>query len=62
MNYQALAELLFPDVTEIPEQLEARFPQYHFAKHKGYGTKRHYELLRRYGPCPIHRRTFLKKL
>ena len=39
-----------------------QYPGYHFEKHKGYGTKRHYELLRRYGPCPIHRRTFLKKL
>ena len=29
---------------------------------KGYPTKRHYELLRKYGPCPIHRKTFLKKL
>ena len=41
--------------------LEERFPQYHFAKHKGYGTKLHYEMLDTYGPCPEHRRTFLKK-
>jgi len=38
------------------------YPEYEFEKHKGYPTKRHYELLRRYGPCPIHRRSFLKKL
>lgn len=38
------------------------YPQYEFERHKGYGTKRHYELLREHGPCPIHRRTFLKKL
>ena len=38
------------------------FPQYGFEIHKGYGTKAHYEALRQYGPCPIHRRTFLKKL
>ena len=38
------------------------YPQYEFERHKGYPTKRHYELLRKYGPCPIHRRTFLKKL
>lgn len=38
------------------------YPQYEFERHKGYPTRRHYELLRQYGPCPIHRRTFLKKL
>ena len=38
-----------------------KYPEYHFEKHKGYGTKLHYELLAQYGPCPIHRRTFLKK-
>ena len=38
------------------------YPQYEFGRHKGYPTKLHYELLRRYGPCPIHRKTFLKKL
>lgn len=37
------------------------YPQYGFAKHKGYGTKAHYEALRQFGPCPIHRKTFLKK-
>ena len=43
------------------EVLETEYPQYQFAKHKGYGTKLHYELLDQYGPCPVHRRTFLKK-
>ena len=38
------------------------YPQYGFEQHKGYPTKLHYERLRQYGPCPIHRRTFLKKL
>ena len=38
------------------------YPEYRFDKHKGYGTKLHYELLRQYGPSPIHRRTFLKNL
>lgn len=37
------------------------YPEYGFDVHKGYGTKAHYEALRKYGPCPIHRRTFLKK-
>lgn len=38
------------------------YPNYEFELHKGYPTKRHYELLRQFGPCPIHRRSFLKKL
>ena len=44
------------------KEIAAQYPQYEFDRHKGYGTKRHYELLRRYGPSPIHRRTFLKNL
>lgn len=44
------------------EEMAIQYPQYEFERHKGYPTKRHYELLRQYGPCPIHRRTFLKKL
>lgn len=43
-------------------EMAARYPEYEFERHKGYPTKRHYELLRKYGPCPIHRKTFLKKL
>jgi len=35
------------------------YPEYGFAKHKGYGTKDHIEALRTYGPCPIHRRSFI---
>ena len=38
--------------------LDARFPGYGFARHKGYGTRAHLEALRRLGPCPAHRRTF----
>ena len=45
----------------LMEELDGEYPQYGFAVHKGYGTKRHYEALREFGPCPIHRRTFLKK-
>lgn len=44
------------------EEMARLYPQYGFEKHKGYPTKRHYELLRQHGPCPIHRLTFLKKL
>lgn len=42
--------------------LDEVYPEYGFAKHKGYPTKAHYEALRKYGPCPIHRKTFLKNL
>lgn len=38
------------------------YPEYAFDRHKGYGTKLHYELLHKYGPSPIHRRSFLKNL
>lgn len=44
------------------EEQDAIYPQYGFALHKGYGTQAHYATLRAHGPCPIHRRTFLKKL
>ncbi|MDD6645896.1 MAG: ribonuclease HII [Oscillospiraceae bacterium] len=41
---------------------ESEYPQYGFAKHKGYGTKQHREMILKYGPCKIHRMSFLKKL
>lgn len=43
-------------------EMAEQYPEYKFEKHKGYGTKVHYEALRQYGPSPIHRRTFLKNL
>ncbi len=43
-------------------ELDALYPQYGFAKHKGYGTKAHYEAILTYGPSPVHRMSFLKKL
>lgn len=43
-------------------KLAEEYPQYGFEVHKGYGTKAHYEALEKYGPCPVHRMTFLKKL
>lgn len=43
-------------------EMAVLYPQYEFERHKGYPTKHHYELLREFGPCPIHRRSFLKKL
>ena len=43
------------------EEMAEKFPQYHFDRHKGYGTRLHYQMLDQYGPSPIHRLTFLKK-
>ena len=43
------------------EQLAEAYPQYRFDQHKGYGTRLHYEMLDRFGPSPVHRRTFLQK-
>lgn len=43
-------------------EMAEKYPQYQFEKHKGYGTKLHYEMIEKYGICPIHRKTFLKKI
>ena len=45
----------------VTDVLDKEYPQYQFARHKGYGTKLHYAMLDQYGPCPEHRMTFLKK-
>ena len=42
-------------------RMAQNYPQYAFEIHKGYGTKAHYAALTEFGPCPIHRKTFLKK-
>ena len=42
-------------------ELAKTYPQYGFDIHKGYGTKAHYQALEEFGPCPAHRRSFLKK-
>ncbi|MBO5021599.1 MAG: ribonuclease HII, partial [Clostridia bacterium] len=43
-------------------EYDATYPEYNFKKHKGYGTKEHTDLILKYGPSPIHRLSFLKKL
>lgn len=42
-------------------EMDKQYPEYGFAQHKGYGTAAHYEALRKYGPCPAHRMSFLRK-
>lgn len=43
------------------EEYDKLYPEYGFAKHKGYGSKQHTDAIHEYGPCPIHRRTFIHK-
>ena len=45
----------------VVEVLDKQYPQYGFAKHKGYGTKLHRAMYEQYGACPAHRKSFLKK-
>lgn len=42
----------------LMSEIDKKYPQYEFVKHKGYGTKRHMELIAEYGPCPLHRFSF----
>ena len=44
------------------KELESEYPQYKFAKNKGYGTKEHIQAIRQFGPSPHHRKSFLKKI
>lgn len=46
----------------LMEEYDKQYPEYGFLKHKGYGTKAHYEAIEKYGITPIHRKTFLKKI
>ncbi len=43
-------------------EMHEQYPEYSFNKHKGYGTKAHYEAIKEYGPCPFHRKSFLKNV
>jgi ribonuclease HII len=43
-------------------EIDKEYPMYNFKKHKGYGTKEHIEAIKKYGPCPYHRKSFLTKI
>lgn len=43
-------------------KMAEQYPEYQFEKHKGYGTRLHYEMIEKYGASPIHRKSFLKKI
>ena len=63
-SYRIAAASIVAKVTRDREMrmLDEKYPEYGFARNKGYGTAEHIAALRRYGPCPIHRQSFLKKL
>ncbi len=44
------------------KELDEKYPEYQFSKHKGYGTKLHYEMIKKHGICEVHRKSFLKNL
>lgn len=46
----------------LMQKIDEEYPMYNFKKHKGYGTKEHIEALKKYGPCPYHRASFLTKI
>jgi ribonuclease HII len=58
--FSCIAASIIAKVTRdrIMRRAHKKYPQYGFAKHKGYGTKEHFEALKKYGPCQIHRRSF----
>lgn len=60
-SYSIAAASVIAKVTRdrLMLEMDAKYPEYDFARHKGYGTPQHLERLQRYGPCPIHRRSFL---
>ena len=61
--YNIAAASIIAKVTRdrIMREWDEIYPQYGFINHKGYGTAKHIEAIKEYGPCPIHRRTFIKK-
>lgn len=61
LSYSIAAASIVAKVTRdrMMEEFDKNYPQYGFAKHKGYGTAAHIAALKQYGPCPIHRRSFI---
>ena len=61
LSYSIAAASIVAKVTRDRLMLDyhEKYPQYNFAKHKGYGTAEHIRLLKEHGPCPIHRRSFI---
>ena len=60
-SYSIAAASIVAKVTRDRQMilLDSRYPEYGFARNKGYGTKEHIDALKRIGPCPVHRRSFI---
>ena len=60
--YSISAASILAKVTRdrIMEEWDKIYPQYGFSAHKGYGTAKHIDALKQYGPCPLHRKSFIK--
>ena len=63
VSYSIAAASIVAKVTRDREllALDQQYPQYGFARHKGYGTAEHIAAIREHGPCPAHRMTFIRK-
>ena len=61
-SYSIAAASILAKVTrdQMIIELDKKYPEYNFKKHKGYGTKEHIEAIKKIGPCAIHRKTFIK--
>ena len=61
-SYSIAAASILAKVTrdQMMIELDKKYPEYNFKKHKGYGTKEHIEAIKKIGPCAIHRKTFIK--
>ena len=61
-SYSIAAASIIAKVVRDRQMAEADklYPWYGFSRNKGYGTKEHIEALKKYGPCPIHRRSFIR--
>ena len=61
-SYSIAAASIIAKVTRdrIMRQWDELYPEYCFEKHKGYGTKMHIDAIKKYGPCPLHRKSFIK--
>lgn len=64
LSYQIAAASIVAKVTRDRMMIDYDkfYPEYNFKQHKGYGTKQHRQAILDYGPCPLHRRTFIKKI
>lgn len=64
LSYSIAAASIAAKVTRdaFMRRADERYPQYGFARNKGYGTKEHMEAIARFGPCPLHRRSFIRSI